>query len=40
MEGTVEICFGNLWGLVADSGWTDVEASVVCKQLGFSSQGS
>ena len=38
-EGTVEICFGNLWGLITESGWTDNDASVVCKQLGFLGEG-
>ena len=38
-EGTVEICFGSLWGLITESGWTDDDASVVCKQLGFLGEG-
>ena len=38
-EGTIEVCFENLWGLVAESGWTQSDAEVVCKQLGYSAQG-
>ena len=35
-EGTVEVCYYNLWGLVSDLGWTDGDARVVCNQLGYS----
>ena len=31
----MEICFSSLWGLVSDDGWNDVDANVVCQQLGF-----
>ena len=34
-EGTIEICFGNLWGLIAETGWGDHDAQVVCRQLGY-----
>ena len=34
-EGTVELCFGNLWGLIAESGWGVKDAEVACRQLGF-----
>ena len=37
-EGTVEICRGNLWGLVSEVGWNNSEAQVVCRQLGVDSQ--
>ena len=39
-EGTVEVCLGNLWGLVAESGWNLIDAQVVCSQLGFSQDGN
>ena len=31
----MEICFSSLWGLVSDDGWNNVDANVVCQQLGF-----
>ena len=34
-EGTIEVCFGNLWGLISDSGWSDGDAQIVCNQLGY-----
>ena len=39
-EGTVEICLDNLWGMIADSGWGQVDANVVCSQLGYDTTGS
>ena len=38
-EGTVEICYFNLWGLVSVFGWNDADASVVCHELGYSRDG-
>ena len=38
-EGTVEVCFENLWGLVSESGWTQEDGEVVCKQLGYPTEG-
>ena len=35
-EGTIEICHDDLWGLISDSGWSDSDAEVVCRQLGYS----
>ena len=37
-EGTVEICRGNLWGLVSEIEWSNSAAQVVCRQLGVNSQ--
>lgn len=34
-SGRVEVCIGNIWGTVCDNSWSEVNARVVCKQLGF-----
>ena len=34
-EGTVEVCYNNIWGVISDQGWTSADARVVCNQLGY-----
>lgn len=38
-EGRVEICQDRVWGLICMNLWDDNDATVVCRQLGFSDQG-
>ena len=40
LEGTVEICFDNQWGTICADNWDNLDASVVCRQLGFSLEGN
>ena len=33
-DGRVEICYNNQWGTVCNNGFTNIDARVVCRQLG------
>ena len=39
MEGTLEICYFNLWEVVAVTNWGDEDTAVACANLGFSRTG-
>lgn len=36
VQGTVQICYSGTWGLIADGQWDNLDAQVVCRQLGYS----
>ena len=39
-EGRVEICIGETWGTICDDLWSNLDAQVACRKLGYSKIGS
>ena len=38
-EGIVEVCLSQRWGTVNGDGWSSVDTQVVCRQLGYRTEG-
>ena len=38
-NGRVEICQYSIWASICNNGWDSIDASVVCRQLGYGTEG-
>ena len=34
-EGRVEVCINKKWGTICYDGWSNEDATTVCRQLGY-----